>query len=198
MTQAHPVVPDPRSGPAPLATGRLGMRLLVCALGMLFVATLTGYLAIRGEAATWPPPGVPKLPPALWISTLLIVLSSVTAQWAVRGIRRGLQAPLRNGLLLTALLGVAFLVNQSINWFALVAVHFTAKTNLYGFLFYLLTGLHAAHVIGGLVPLGVVTVRAWRGAYTSASHGGVEYTATYWHFLDVVWLILFAVLTLTS
>ncbi len=198
MTNAHAPQLDPRSAPAPLAMGRLGMRLLLLALGMLFAATLTGYLAIRGEAQAWPPPGVPRLPAALWISTLLIVLSSIAVQWAVRGIRRGLQAPLRNGLLVTTLLGVAFLVSQSINWFALVAVHFTARTNLYGFLFYLLTGLHAAHVIGGLVPLGLVTVRAWRGAYTSASHTGVEYTATYWHFLDVVWVILFAVLTLTS
>jgi cytochrome c oxidase subunit III len=189
---------DPRSAPAPLPMGRLGMRLLLLTLGMLFAATLSGYLAIRGEAPTWPPPGVPALPATLWISTVIIVLSSVTAQWALRGIRAGRQAPLRNGLLLTLLLGVAFLVSQSVNWFSLVAVNFTAKTNLYGFLFYLLTGLHAAHVIGGLAPLGLVTGRAWRGAYTSATRSGVEYTVTYWHFLDVVWVILFAVLTVTS
>ena len=198
MTRMSPAPLDPRAEPVPLAMGRLGMRLLLLALGMLFAATLSGYLAIRGGAQAWPPPGVPKLPAALWISTVLIVVSSVTVQWAVRGIRRGFQASLRNGLLLTLLLGVAFLVSQSINWFSLVAVHFTARTNLYGFLFYLLTGLHAAHVLGGLVPLGVVTAQAWRGAYTAASHSGVEYVAMYWHFLDVVWVILFAVLTLTS
>ena len=198
MTRPLPAQEDPRSAPAPLAMGRLGMRLLLLALGMLFAATLSGYLAIRGEAQAWPPPGVPRLPAALWISTVIIVLSSVTAQWAVRGIRRGMQAPLRNGLLLTLLLGVAFLVSQSINWFSLVALHFTARTNLYGFLFYLLTGLHAAHVIGGLAPLALVTVRAWRGAYTSTTRSGVEYTVTYWHFLDVVWVILFTVLTITS
>jgi cytochrome c oxidase subunit III len=198
MTAPAPLPHDPRSAPATLPMGRLGMRLLLLALGMLFAATLTGYLAIRGEAQVWPPPGVPKLPATLWISTVLIVASSITVQRAVRGIRRGLQAPLRNGLLLTCLLGVAFLVSQTFNWFGLVAIHFTVRTNLYGFLFYLLTGLHAAHVLGGLAPLGLVTARAWRGAYTSGAHGGVEYTATYWHFLDAVWVVLFTVLTLTS
>jgi cytochrome c oxidase subunit 3 len=198
MSPPAPAPIDPRSAPAPLPMGRLGMRLLLGALGMLFGATLAGYLATRGNATVWPPPGVPALPPTLWVSTVIIVLSSVTAQWAVRGIRGGLQAPLRRGLLLTLLLGVAFLVSQTVNWFALVAEHFTAKTNLYGFLFYLMTGLHAAHVIGGLVPLSLVTVRAWRGAYTSTLRSGVEYTVTYWHFLDVVWIVLFAVLMLTS
>jgi cytochrome c oxidase subunit III len=198
MSQPTPDPRDPRSAPAPLATGRLGMRLLLLALGMLFAATLSGYLAIRGRTETWPPPGVPALPATLWISTVIIVLSSVTAQWAVRGIRAGLQAPLRRGLLLTLLLGVAFLASQTVSWFSLVAVSFTAKTNLYGFLFYMLTGLHALHVLGGLAPLSLVTTRAWRGAYTSTVRSGVEYTVTYWHFLDAIWLVLFAVLTLTS
>lgn len=198
MTRPLPAPDDPRSAPAPLPLGRLGMRLLLLALGMLFAATLSGYLAIRGRAAAWPPPGVPALPATLWVSTVIIALSSFTAQWAVRGARTGRQTQLRHGLALTLLLGVAFLASQTVNWFSLVALHFTAKTNLYGFLFYLLTVLHALHVVGGLVPLGTVTARAWRGAYTPDSRSGVEYTLTYWHFLDAVWLVLFAVLTLTS
>jgi cytochrome c oxidase subunit III len=198
MTQTVNVPLDPRSEPAPLATGRLGMRLLLLALGVLFAATLSGYLAIRGRAETWPPPGVPELPASLWISTVLIVASSFSVQWAVRGIRRGLQGPLRLGLALTAVLGVAFLVSQTVNWFSLVAINFTAKTNLYGFLFYLLTALHAVHVLGGLVPLGGVTACAHNGRYTAERHNPVEYIAMYWHFLAAVWLVLFAVLLITS
>ena len=72
------------------------------------------------------------------------------------------------------------------------------RTNLYGFLFYLLTGLHALHVVGGLVPLAVTTARAWQGKYTAVAHAGVEHVALYWHFLDVIWLVLFGVLVLTS
>jgi cytochrome c oxidase subunit 3 len=198
MTPANDEAHDPRREPAPLASGKLGMRLLLLTLGVLFAATLSGYLAIRGRAETWPPPGVPTLPAALWVSTALIVASSFSVQWALRGIRRGLQGPLRLGLALTALLGVAFLVSQTVNWFGLVAVSFTARTNLYGFLFYLLTALHAIHVLGGLIPLGGVTACAFNGRYTAERHNPVEYTAMYWHFLDAVWLVLFAVLLLTS
>lgn len=192
-------LPDPlRSQPAPLATGKLGMRLLLAALGMLFAASITGYLVTRSNAPQWPPPGVPALPATLWVSTLLIVASSATVAWALAGIRRDRPATLRLALLLTVLLGVAFLISQSFNWFALVAANFTPKVNLFGFLFYLLTVLHAAHVVGGLIPLAVVTSRAWRGGYSAGFHPGVTYCAMYWHFLDVVWLVLFAVLMLTT
>jgi heme/copper-type cytochrome/quinol oxidase subunit 3 len=187
-----------RRAPVPVATGRLGMRLLLASLTMLFAASLMGYLVIRGRAAAWPPPGVPRLPASLWISTVIIVLCSVAVQAAVRAARAGRNRALRIRLLVTGVLGVAFLVSQTLNWFALVAARLTIRTNLYGFTLFLLTGLHAAHVIGGLVPLALVTVRAWRRRYSAQFHAGVEYCATYWHFLDVVWLGLFAVLTLTS
>ena len=187
-----------RSEPAPLATGRLGMRLLLAALAVLFAASVTGLLVVRSNAAVWPPPGVPELPRGLWLSTLLILAASAAIHWGLTGIRRGDAQRLRRGLALTALLGLGFLASQTVSWFALVAVNLTAKTNLYGFTFYLLTGLHALHVVGGLVPLGLVTARAWRGRYSAASYEGVEYTATYWHFLDVIWLILWVVLLLTS
>ena len=165
---------------------------------MLFAASVMGLLVVRSNATAWPPPGVPSLPRLLWLSTLLILAASAAIHWALTGIRRGDAGRLRAGLALTILLGLAFLASQTVNWFALVAANLTAKTNLYGFTYYLLTGLHALHVVGGLVPLSIVTVRAWRGRYSAAAHAGVEYTATYWHFLDGVWLILWAVLLLTS
>ena len=181
-----------------IATGRLGMRLLVASLSMLFGATLMGYVLIRSRAAVWPPPGVPSLPSGLLISTVILLASSATIWVAADGIRQGRQNALRIGLLITFVLGLAFLGSQTISWFSLVIRSFTMRTNLYGFLFYLLTGLHAIHVVGGLVPLGVTTARAWQGRYTVDAHDGVEYVALYWHFLDVVWLVLFGVLTLTS
>jgi len=134
----------------------------------------------------------------LWISTVIIVISSFTMQAAVRAAKGGRQRALRAGMLLTTLLGVAFLVSQTLNWFALVAANLTARTNLYGFTFYMLTGLHAAHVVGGVIPLAVVTARAWRGRYSAAFHPGVQYCAIYWHFLAAVWLVLFVVLVLAS
>lgn len=178
--------------------GMLGMRLFIASLAMVFAATLVGYLVVRGRAESWPPPGVPLLPGTLWISTVILAASSVTTAWARRGLWRGDQRALRTGLALTVVLGVAFLVSQTLNWFALVAARLTMRTNLYGFTFYLLTGLHALHVLGGLGPLAVVTRNAWAGKYTVEAHAGVAYVSAYWHFLDAVWLVMFAVLLLTA
>ncbi len=187
-----------RGAPAPIETGRLGMRILVLALSMLFAASVMAYLLIRLRAPAWPPPGMPSLPGTLWISTVIIVISSLTMHSAVRAVRDDRLQALKIGLLLTTMLGMLFLVSQTVNWFSLVAASLTAKTNLYGFTFYLLTGLHAAHVIGGLIPLAVVTVRSWQGRYSAAFHPGVEYVAIYWHFLAVVWLVLFTLLVIVG
>jgi len=187
---------DDRAAAVPLATGRLGMRIFILALSMLFGASILGYLIVRSRATAWPPPGMPSLPGGLWLSTLILLVSSATMQAAVRSARAGRQTALRWGMLLTTLLGAAFLVSQTLNWFVLVAANLTARTNLYGFTFYLLTVLHAAHVVGGVIPLAVVTTRAWRGYYSAAFHPGIEYCKTYWHFLDAVWLVMFTALML--
>ncbi|MGE5235262.1 MAG: cytochrome c oxidase subunit 3 [Acidobacteriota bacterium] len=176
----------------------LGMRLLVASLSMLFAASIVGYVVIRSRSAIWPPAGSPPLPGGLWLSTVLLLISSGTMCAATMAARRDAQRQLRVGLLLTTLLGVGFLASQTANWSALVARHLTPGLNLFGFTFFLLTGLHAAHVVGGLVPLSVVTVRAWKGRYSAAFHPGVRYCALYWHFLDVVWVILFGVVFLAG
>jgi cytochrome c oxidase subunit 3 len=183
-----------RDAPVPIETGRLGMRLLVLALSMLFAASLVAYVLVRARAAAWIPAGMPRLPGTLWISTVLMLMSSVTMQAAVRAARTGRGRALRTGMLATTLLGLLFLVSQTFNWLSLIAAHLTAGVDLYGFTFYVLTGLHAAHVVGGLIPLAVVTVRAFHGRYSAEFHPGVEYCAIYWHFLDVVWLVMFAIL----
>lgn len=194
-----PSVPSQdRAAPAPLGTGRMGMKVLVLALSMLFGASILGYLVIRLRAPAWPPPGMPRLPGALWVSTVIIVMSSFTMHSAVRAAREERQRALHASMLLTTLLGVLFLVSQTVNWFSLAAASLMATTNLYGFTFYLLTGLHAAHVIGGVIPLVVVTVRAWQGRYSAAFHPGVEYVAIYWHFLAVVWVVLFTLLVIVG
>jgi cytochrome c oxidase subunit 3 len=170
------------------------MRWLIASLGMIFAASIVGTLWVRSHAKVWPPPGVPALPARLWISTLLIVASSAALEWAVRALRRNDAKRLRWGLALTLVLGLGFLSSQTVNWFLLAARAFVPTANLYAFTFYLLTCLHAAHVVGGVIPLSVVTVRAWGGRYSAASHAGVTFTAMYWHFLTVVWLVLFLVL----
>ena len=188
---------DPRAareGTIPGA-GILGMWIFLATLGMLFAASIGGYLAVRLRAPEWPPPGMPRLPRGLWITTLVIVACSVTISRAVASIRLGQTTRSSRWLVTTFWLGVLFLVAQSVNWWGLVMANVTARTkNLYAFTFYMLTGLHAAHVVGGLILLGVVAVRARRGRYGSGQHAGITYAAMYWHFLDAVWVLLFGVL----
>ena len=181
----------PLPGAAPL-----GLALFLASLAVLFTASLVGYAAVRLRAEQWPPPGMPALPPGLWVSTTLLLISSVTMHAALRGVRRGDARALRVGLVATTALGVLFLVSQVVSWWALVSLRVTAGANLYAFTFYLLTALHGAHLLAGLVPLGVTTRRAFAGRYGQGDHQGVVLIAMYWHFLDGVWLVLFSVLYL--
>jgi cytochrome c oxidase subunit 3 len=188
---------DPRSareGHIPGA-GILGMRIFLGALGVLFAASIVGFVVVRLHATEWPPPGMPRLPSGLWVTTLVIVACSIAISRAGAAIRLGEIRKATRWLQATLGLGLLFLVSQTVNWWALVTAHVTARTkNLYAFSFYMLTGLHAAHVIGGLILLGVVIHRSRRGRYGSGQHDGITYAAMYWHFLGVVWVILFGVL----
>jgi cytochrome c oxidase subunit III len=175
--------------------GTMGMYLLVAALGMLFAASIVGYLFIRAAHQPWPPPGFPVLPHTLWLSTLCILLCSAAIQAALGSARRETQPAMKRELVLTFLLGVAFLVMQSLAWWQIVRQIQTPSENIgpYLKLFYVLTGLHAVHVLGGLGTLAVVIRHAFAGRYTAADHRGIHYAAIYWHFLDVVWCVLFVV-----
>lgn len=176
--------------------GALGMKILLLSLSVLFAASMIGYLAVRSRNPHWTPPGTPAMPPGLWGSTLILLVSSGTMSLALRNIRRGRHREFRQMFLVTTILGALFLVAQAVNWAAMMRRQVTPTVNLYGWTFYVLTGLHAAHIVGGLIPMTVVTARAFRGAYTQEHHPGVQYCAMYWHFLDVVWLVLFTVMFL--
>lgn len=180
-----------------LAIGTTGMWWFLASLSMIFTASVVGLFWVRAAAEVWPPVGAPRLPSGLWPSTVIIVLSTVPMEWARRVWRRPGRPGLGVALLLTLLLGVAFLLAQTRGWFLLAVAQFTAKANLYAFTFYWLTVLHALHVLGGVGPLAVVTWRAWRRDAGWPAHG-VRYAAMYWHFLTVVWLALFAVFRITA
>ncbi len=181
-----------RTGARPEAqAAKLAMVVLLVSLSMFFAATLVAYVIVRTRAAGgWPPAGAPHLPPGLWASTAVAILLSVAIESGLRGIRRGDRARLVRGLNGAFALAVAFLLIQALNWAALLR----ARGNLYGFTFYMLTGLHAGHVIGGMIPLGIVARRAGRGAYSPASHNGIVQCAIYWEYLVVVWIVIFIAL----
>ncbi|MCO5169095.1 MAG: cytochrome c oxidase subunit 3 [Planctomycetes bacterium] len=176
----------------------LGMAVFLASLSVLFVASLVGYAAVRAGAPEWPPAGAPPLPRTLWLSTLLLVASSGAIHGALVGARQGRQGLVRAGLLGTCALGLGFLGLQTLAWWTLAERMPPSTTTQYSFTFYMLTALHAAHVLGGLGPLGVSVVRGLRGRYGPEDHGGLRLVAMYWHFLDAVWLALFAVLYLVG
>jgi cytochrome c oxidase subunit 3 len=167
---------------------------------MLFGATLIAFLVLRieiGRAGAWP--DMPPLPRVLWLSTLVIVISSGTMQLALKSIRRGARVGLKIGMLLTFILGAAFLMLQSLAWLAWIAPvterwHESDEWRFALTCFYIFTGLHAAHVLGGLIPMSLVALRAIRHRYSPENHLGVQLCAMYWHFLAAVWLALLAVM----
>jgi len=182
---------------AELAAGMLGMRLFLASLAVLFGSSIIGYVSIRvlGIDDTLE---MPPLPGGLWLSTVLLLVSSITMQHAVVAVRRGRITAMRAELAATTVLAVAFLAVQAVCWAAWAepmrdAIGQTEQRFMLT-AFYVLTGLHALHVIGGLVPLITINSRAAAGRYSIERHAGIAYTAMYWHFLDGMWLVIFITL----
>jgi cytochrome c oxidase subunit 3 len=190
----HPEVPT-KERPAPGA-GPFGLAIFLVSLAVLFAASVVAFVALRLGADSWRATAPPPLPRSLWLSSALILVGSVTAEASLRAARANRQTALRATLLATLLLGFAFLASQTWSWLQLIETRTTLTTSLYGWLFYFLTGLHALHLIGGLVPLTVITVNAFYHRYSPVHHSPVRFSTMYWHFLGVVWLTLFAVLVL--
>jgi len=181
------------------SAGTFGMKLFLASLSMLFAGSFIGYLVVRLRAQDWRTEDLPALPAGLWISTAILLLCSLFVHRALKSIRQDNQSGLRTSLLISFILGLGFLVNQTINWLSLIEANLAPNSrNLYAFTFYMLTGLHAAHVIGGLIQKGIVTVKSYRGVYSHDYHPGVTYTAMYWHFLDVIWIVMFVIMQFLS
>lgn len=130
------------------------------------------------------------------INTVILLLSGVTAHYAHSGIRKGDTRALKLGLVGTLILGAIFIAGQVLEYYQLAAEGLIVQNGTFGATFYMLTGTHGAHVMGGLLALSFVTWRAFRGQFTQERHVAVEVTAIYWHFVDVVWVVLYAVVYL--
>jgi len=201
MTREGPVSTNDnraRSDPAPTSIGDFGMAVFLVSLSILFIASLVAFIVVRNQAEQWPPPGAPPLPSGLWFNTLVLIACSVTVHLTLPAVRKGNQARLCGLLSATMALGVLFLFLQALNWREIYLAQVPTKATLFEFTFFALTGLHAAHVLGGLVLLGWVTSKAFQGRYSPTCHPGVRYSVAYWHFLDVAWLVIFVVLISSS
>jgi cytochrome c oxidase subunit 3 len=164
--------------------------LLVGAITILFAAFTSTFLARRGEADWRTGP----LPSVLWLSTAVLLASSLAIEWARRRGRRGQMDQVWTGLVLTAGLGVAFLGTQLLAWRQLVSMGVYLTTNPHSAFFYLLTAMHGLHLAGGLAALGYAVVRTRKETSAARVLAVVNPAATYWHFLDGLWLYLFMIL----
>jgi cytochrome c oxidase subunit 3 len=180
---------------AGMPTPLVGMLLFIASEVMFFGGLFAAYFNARATfAGDWAPPHPAEpleiLPIALPI-TIILVSSSVTMQMAVWAIRRGDQRAMRRWTALTLALGVIFLAGQLFDYSVL---GFGISDGVFGTVFYTLTGFHGAHVFGGTVGLTILLARAMRGQFSARNHVAVEAVSIYWHFVDVVWIALFATL----
>ena len=170
------------------------MRLFVVSLAVPFLVCIVGYAWLRIIAEEWLPAGVRPIPNLFWLSTVLVIGSSLTAHAALHSARHDRVRAIRRWTLSTLLLGVGFMSCQAIAWQELADLHRDHGVRLFTATFYLLTGLHAVHVLGGLLVQACVTVRAHQGRYWSFHHPGIQFTSIYWHFIDATWLLVFGTL----
>jgi cytochrome c oxidase subunit 3 len=192
---AHGHEHDEHHGPPPANRSSrvepqlLGMLLFIISEVMVFGAFFTAYFFIRVVGhAPWPAPGteLPKL--IAGMNTAILLSSSITVHWALESAKRGNRFGLQAGILTTFLLGSTFLFVQ-INEY--VHIGFSPQDSAQASIFYGLTGLHGAHVFIGLTLLAMVTVRAFKGHFTPEEHRGVEVPGIYWHFVDIMWVVVY-------
>ena len=176
--------------------GWWGMVWLIATEATLFASLLASYFYLRfRHGVEWPPDGIehPELQLPLIMSALLLS-SSIPVHFAESGIKKGKVGALKAGLALGFVLGAVFLVlTVAVEWPETLH-HFTPRTNVYGSLFFTITGFHAMHVLVGLAMNLWTQVRAWKGAFDSEKHVTVQNFTMYWHFVDVVWIFVFLTL----
>ena len=170
----------------------LGILLFLLSEAALFGAFFASYFFLRTVVNEGPWPPEPFELPVLvaGVNTAILVSSSFTIHWALESVKRGNRRGMVLGMLVTWLLGATFLFIQLTEY---IHIGFSARDGAFGSIFYGLTGLHGAHVIVGLILLTIVNVRIWRGHFgpKPEQHLGMEIPGIYWHFVDVMWVVVF-------
>ena len=178
----------------------LGMILFITSEVMFFAGLFAAYFNVRATApGGWPPAefvGKLHVFPLVGIATILLILSSVTCQMGVWGIRRGDHTALVRSIGITVVLGATFLVMQATDYLGLYGDGVRLDAGTFGTTYYTLTGFHGAHVLAGVLMLSVVLYRSMAGQFSKDHHDMVEAVSIYWHFVDVVWIVLFSTLYL--
>jgi cytochrome c oxidase subunit 3 len=181
----------------------LGMLLFITSEVMFFGGLFAAYFNVRANAPHWPTlnPETGEafrldILPLVGPATVLLILSSFTCQFAVWGIRRGDRTAFLRNIGVTFAIGVIFLIMQGTDYVLLANEGLTLSSGTFGTTYFTLTGFHGAHVFGGAIMLGVILFRGMAGQFSARHHDAVEAVSLYWHFVDVVWILLFSLLYL--
>jgi cytochrome c oxidase subunit 3 len=173
--------------PAP----KLGLRMFLIVVSVLFLLLIISYGA-RMNYVDWRPGPESRL---LWLNTALLIISSIAMQWALVASRRGWNDSVRDGLYAGGIFAAAFLIGQVEAWRQLANMDYFKVTNPAIAFFYLITVLHALHMLGGIVAWSRTTMKVRRGGYDEAEiRQSVELCTIYWHFMLAIWLVLFGLL----
>lgn len=174
---------------------RIGVWMAIGSILMLFVALTSAYIVRSASSNDWHPIVMPKV---LWLSTTLIIISSITIECARRSLKRNNQATYGSWLVSTVVLGIGFVTSQLIAWRQLVRQGVYMAANPYNSFFYLFTAAHGVHLLGGLCALTYLLVRTRKVRNTLDGElrrvGAADAVTIYWHFMDVLWIALFSLL----
>ncbi|MEK1853183.1 MAG: cytochrome c oxidase subunit 3 [Phyllobacterium sp.] len=171
-----------------IETAKIGLGVFLAVVGALFTLFISAYFMRMGLADWWAIP----LPGLLWVNTGVLLVSSIALQWTkIRAQQDQIEA-VRAGLLVSFVTAAGFLVGQVFAWRELVDAGYFLADNPANSFFYMITGMHGLHILGGLVALSRTSLKVWEGASAKKVRLSVELCAMYWHFMLLVWLILFA------
>ncbi len=176
-----------------IPTPKLGLRVFIAVATVVFSLTIVTY-ADRMLAADWR--ALPE-PLVLWLNTALLIMSSVAFQRAWNSAKRGQMDGVKSGMLLAGGFAFAFLIGQFIAWQQMIGLGYFAATNPANAFFFLVTALHAVHLLGGLVAWVRASAKLRRGDALDKVRLSVELCTIYWHFLLIIWLLLFVLLLFT-
>jgi cytochrome c oxidase subunit 3 len=193
--------PLTEDGPPSLPAAAVGLRVyfgvatvMFLLIGAVFVMRMGGHGISTGQAPDWKPM---FWPPLLWFNTAVLMLSSVAWEWARAAAQRGQRDNMRAGLIAGGVLAVVFLVGQLDVWRQLERAGCGITATTMSAFFYLITALHGLHLMGGLAVWGRTTAKVLAGGEVAVVGQSVELCAIYWHFLLLVWLVMFGLLLLT-
>jgi heme/copper-type cytochrome/quinol oxidase subunit 3 len=175
---------------------KMGMWVFLCSEVMFFTGLIGSYIVLRFATPLWPPPASVLNIPLTAMNTFILICSSVTMVQALAAVSRGDIRKLKLFLCLTLLGGSIFLSIQAVEYWKLLHENFNPHVSLFGSVFFTTTGFHGFHVFCGVICIAFVTGKAFLGKYTQARHQGIETIGLYWHFVDLVWIVLFTIIYL--